>query len=152
MAASENEVTLRFPDLYFLYIPWVDNSPAIPIYLIFSPPAANLPQPNSNTNKNNKSISSDSEDKLNPPPSSSKQSPTPSPLPISKENSTPQSQQRSARLETKSMPDYYNRRRISTAKTNSSVPLGSPHSKATQMLYNYVFSNLINLFPEALSG
>ena len=39
------------------------------------------------------------------------------------------------------MPDYYkiNRGRTSTAKTNSSVPLGSPHSKATQMLYDYVF-------------
>ena len=40
------------------------------------------------------------------------------------------------------MPDYYriNRGRISTAKTNSSVLLGSPHSKATQMLYDYALS------------
>ena len=37
------------------------------------------------------------------------------------------------------MLDYYkiNQGRTSTTKTNSSVPLGSPNSKATQMLYDY---------------
>lgn len=73
---------------------------------------------------------SDSEDKLTPPPASSRESPA------------PQSQRRSARLETKPTRDYYkiNQGKASTAKPNSSVPPGSPHRKATQILYNYALS------------
>lgn len=73
---------------------------------------------------------SDSEDQLTPPPASSRESPA------------PQSQRRSARLETKPTRDYYkiNQGKASTAKPNSSVPLGSPHRKATQILYNYDLS------------
>lgn len=113
MAASESEVTLGFPSLCFPYIPWVDDSPAIPLTedVIMpnptSPPsAAKLPQPNSDTNENNETIPSDSEDELSPPPPSSRQSPAPPPPPSSEENPAPQSQRRSARLETKPTPDY----------------------------------------------
>ena len=98
-----------------------------------------MPQPNSDTNENNRTIPSNSEDELSPPPSSSKQSPAPSSPPNSKENPAPQSQQRSAQLEIKPTSDYYNWGKTSTAKINSSVPLGLPHSKATQMLYDYAF-------------
>lgn len=40
------------------------------------------------------------------------------------------------------MSDYYNRRRISTAKINSSVPLGSLYSKPNQVLFQYVLSHI----------
>ncbi len=42
------------------------------------------------------------------------------------------------------MSHYYkiDRGRTSTANTNSSVHLGLPHSKATQMPYNYALSQL----------
>lgn len=105
MAVSESEVTLGFPSLCFLYIPWVDNSPAILLLEHVIIPnsastllAANLPQPNSDTNENNETILSDSKDELNPPPPSSRQNPAPPPPPSSEKNLAPQSQQKSARL------------------------------------------------------
>lgn len=103
-------------------------------------PVATLPQPNSSTNKNNETIPSDLEDELSPPPPNSRQSLAPPPPPSSEENPASQSERRSARLETKPTLDYYNWGRTSTAKINSFVSLGSPHSKATQMFYDYAFS------------
>ena len=135
--ASDNKVTLGFPSFCFPYIPWLDDSPAIlppqPVTILspsLPPPASpNLPL-NSDTNKDDENIPSDSEDELSLPPPSSRQSPT------------PQTQRRSARLETKPTPNYYNRGRTSTAKTNSSVPLGSPHSKPSQALFQYALAHV----------
>ena len=162
--ALESEVALGFPTLCFPYIPWVDEfgtssaSPAlepaspldiqrlradglasslaehatIPTPTAPLPSSSSMPQFNPNTHEDNPTLSSDSEDELTPPPPSPKESPV------------PQSQRRSARLETKPTPDYYgiSRGKISTVKTNSSVPLNSPHSKASQALYDYALSHI----------
>ncbi len=92
-----------------------------------NPESPNLPQFNSNTHEDNQTIPSDSEDELSLILSSSRESPS------------PQFQRRLVILERNPMLDYYkiNQGRTSTAKINSSVPLGSPHSKATQILYDY---------------
>lgn len=103
-------------------------------------PATNLPQLNSNINNNTKTIASDLEDKLSLPPRSSRQSRASLSSPSSENNHAPYFQRRSAQLETKQTPDHYNWGRISTVKSNSSIPLGSLHSEATQMLYNYASS------------
>ena len=134
---SDNKVTLGFSSFCFSYIPWVDDSLAIlplqPV-TIFSP---SLPLPilpnlplNSDTNKDDENIPSDCEDKFSLPPPSSKQSPA------------PQTHQKSACLETKQMLNYYNRGKTSTAKTNSFIPLGSPHSKPSQALFQYVLAHV----------
>ena len=159
-ATSDSEVALRYSTFCFSYIPWIDDfetsstfaSPnvlqdsqlqqadtqALPLTQQVATPNHTSPPPaslnlilfNSDTHEDNQSILSDSEDELNPPPPSSRESPA------------PQSQQRSARLEKKPMHDYYkiNRGRTYNGKTNSSIPPGSPHSQATQMLYDYAFS------------
>lgn len=82
--ASDNEVTLGFQSFCFPYIPWVDDSPAIPppqpvtILSPSSPPLGSTDLPfNSDTNKNDDNIPSDSEDELSLPPPSSRQSPAP---------------------------------------------------------------------------
>ena len=85
---------------------------------------------NSDTNKDDENIPSDFEDKLNLSFSSSRQS------------LAPQTQRRLVCLETKPSPDYYNWEKTSTAKINSSVPLGSPHSKPSQAIFQYVLAHV----------
>ena len=138
MPASDNKVTLGFSSFCFPDILWVDNSPAIlPPQLVtilspslLSPVSSNLPL-NSDTNKDDENIPSDSEDKLSLPPPSPRKSPT------------PQIQRKSACLETKPLPNYYNLGRTSTTKTNSSVPLGSPLSKPSQALFQYALAHVL---------
>lgn len=134
---SDNKVTLGFPSFYFPYISWIDDSPAIPSpkpVITLSPSSSlpvlpNLPS-NSNTNKDDVNIFFNSENEVNLPLLSFRQS-----LAL-------QTQQRLAGLETKPMPDYYNREKTSTTKTNSSIPFGSPHSKPCQAFFQYALAHI----------
>ena len=160
----ESEVALGFQTLCFPYILWVDEfgtslaSPAlepaslldiqrlqaddlasflakhatIPTPMAPLSASSNMPHFNPNIYEDNPALSSDSEDELTPS------------RPRPKENPVPQSQQRSARIETKPTPDYYGISwgKISIVKTNSSVPLNSPYLKASQALYNYAISHI----------
>lgn len=121
----ESEIALGFPSFCFPYIPWVDefgtNSASLspdslpdneivqtvvpassptkrgttPIPTAPLPNPSNLPRFNPDTHENDQTMTSDSEDEPTLPPANSK------------ESHAPQSQRRSARLETKPAPNYY---------------------------------------------